>query len=328
MKFAIDVMSGERQPAELIRGAVGAAREFELELILVGDRATIERGLRDSKISDTDRIEIEHSDDVITMHESPAVACRQKKNASVMTAARLVKEERAAGFFSPGNTGATLGAAVMHIKRLHRIKRPVLATIFPTIDDSQILIGDLGANIECTPVMLYQFAVLMHAFAENILGSTSPRIGLMNVGEEENKGTPAHLKAFQMLKESSLNFYGNVEGRDVFTSRVDVIVCDGFSGNILLKTAEGTLKTMGRFLKQAARKSLRNMIGGWLFKPAFDDMKARFDQDKVGGAALMGLAGVVMVGHGASNGEAVKNALRIGKEMIRCELNTQIEEML
>ena len=329
MKIAVDAMGGDRAPRDVVEGVVQAVLEYGTEAILVGDepriRAELDRICNGGKL---DLISIQHASQMIGMGESPIVACRSKPDASVVVAARMVSEERAAAMVSVGNTGACMTAALLGLGRMRGVQRPAIGVPIPHPRGVTILL-DAGANVDCRPLHLAQFAVMGEVYAEQIWGIKRPRVGLLNVGEEEGKGGETMQEAHLMLRDSGLNFIGNVEGRDIVNGRADVVVCDGFVGNIVLKFAEGMIEALFEFVKNGyAKGGPLVKLGAMLSKPVFSYMKETLDPAGFGGAPLLGLKGTCIVGHGSSSPRAVKNAIGTAMRFISHRTNSQIGERL
>lgn len=325
MWIAVDTASGDHGPSPIVQGAIMASKELGAQVILVGDRGQIEPILK-THPHDASKIEIEHCLDVITMEEQPAKAVRAKKDASVVVAARLVKEGRAVGFFSPGNTGASMAASTMTLGRLEGVKRPAVATPIPRLDNSATVLLDAGANTDPKPEYLIQWAIMGEIYSREILRIIHPKIGLLANGEEEGKGTEITLKAFEKLKKLPLNFVGNVEGRDIFGEGkpVDVVVTDGFTGNIVVKSIEGAAKAIFNVLKTNIKESQLAKTGALLLKPTLTAVKAQMDHSTYGGAPLLGVDGIVIIGHGSSNAWAVRNAIKLTQNFAEHRINQLI----
>lgn len=314
MKIAVDAMGGDYAPLEVVRGAVAAARTDGAEVILVGDPTEIDRVGREAGLP-CPGVEVVPASQKVEMGEHPAAALRQKKDSSLAVAAHLVREGRAGALVSAGNTGAAMAFSLFTWGRLAGIERPAIAAPFPTVEGFAVLI-DAGANAEVKPRYLLQFAQMGSVYAESVYGRVRPRVGLLNVGTEKEKGTPALQEAYKLLAESDLNFVGNVEGRDVPLGIADVIVCDGFTGNILLKFAEGLAGGLMHLLKKELLGSPRTKLGAYLARPAFTALRRRMDYTEYGGAPLLGLKGLTIISHGSSNAAAIRNAIRVARESL------------
>ena len=325
MRIALDVMGGDRGPDEIIRGALLAVDEFDLETILLGPREVVEKGLTSAACTESQRkrIHIEHASQAVGMDESPVVAIRKKKDSTIMVGFDLVKQGRADALVSAGNSGATMAAGIKKLGRLKNVMRPGIAGIFPTLK-TPVIIMDVGANVECRPQYLVQFAVMAAACANVLFHKQSPKVGLLSIGEEAGKGNTLIKETHDLLKQSFLNYEGNVEGRDVFQGEVDVIVCDGFVGNICLKISEGLAEAAMKMLGQEIRKSLAAQVGYLLARKAFRDFKKRVDYAEYGGAPLLGINGIAIISHGKSTALAIKNAIKVAAEMVDHRVNDSI----
>lgn len=322
-RIAVDAMGGDWAPREIVEGAVRAVRESGCAVILVGHRNVVAQELERLDVAEGE-VEVEHASEVVAMEER-AIAVRQKRDASVRVCARLVREGRARAFFTAGNTGAAMVAAKMVMGTVPGVDRPALAAVFPN-QRGRTVVLDVGANLEARTSHLREFAVMGHFFAQEIVGTPAPRIGLMSVGEEDGKGTDQHRERFRVLKESGLNFVGNVEGGDVFQGTVDVIVCDGFVGNVLLKASEALADYLGSLVRQELSHSMRSKMAFALAEPAFQRMRERTDWSEHGAAPLLGVEGGCFIGHGRSTAKAVHSAIRRAEEFCRAELHDAIRE--
>lgn len=312
MQIAVDAMGGDHAPGEIVRGAVEAARERIADIILVGDQRLLEPEL--NPLHPPANIDIVHTEQVVAMDEQPALALRRKRDASIMVATRLVKEGRAAAVVSAGSTGAQMAAALLVLGRSGKIQRPAIATLIPTLKGPKLLL-DAGANVDCRPEHLLEFAMMGNVYAARVMGIREPRVGLLNIGTEACKGNEQTLGAFNLLKAANLNFIGNIEGRDIFTGDTDVIVCDGFVGNVLLKFGEGMAQALFTMIAGEVKKTLRAKIGAALVLPALRALKKQVDYTEYGGAPLLGVQGVSIICHGSSNARAIKNAIKVA---VRC----------
>ena len=321
-------MGSDHAPHPEIDGALAAARDFGVKVILVGQPERVVPELkRCGWRGDGDRgIEFVEAAEVIGMGESVASSVRRKKKSSLRVGTRLVKEGKADGFISAGNTGAAMATAKMVLGMLPGVDRPALAALIPTKSAKPTLLLDVGANSECKPQHLVQFAIMGDAYSRAVLGTVGPVVGLMSIGEEEAKGNDLTKEAFPLLREmSSLNFMGNVEGRDVFSGAVDVIVTDGFTGNVMLKLSEGLTDAMLSMIKRELTASAVTKAGAMLAKPAFRNIKKRLDYSEHGGAPLLGVRQIVIIGHGSSNSRAIRNAIRNVKEFSESRAAAAIE---
>jgi glycerol-3-phosphate acyltransferase PlsX len=313
MKIALDAMGSDARPAPDVEGAVMAAREFGLTIILVGDETKIKAELAKHNTAGLD-LPIVHTPTEIEMTEH-VDAVKSKKDASLNVAVKLVKQNQADAFVTMGNSGAAMAAALLGLGRIKGIERPAFAAVIPS-GDAYVLLLDIGANAEVKPEYLYQFAWMGSIYANKVMGIANPRVALLSNGEEEGKGTLTVREAFARIKQSKLNFIGNAEGRHILRAFADVIVSDGFAGNVMIKTMEGTAETLIDFLKTEIKKRPLAMLGAALAKPAFDALKKRLDYAEIGGAPVLGVDGVTIIGHGRSNAKAVKNALRAAKRAL------------
>jgi len=320
-------MGGDHAPRVEVEGAILAARELGVRVLLVGIETKVREELERHRHNGLP-IEIVPATEVITMTDSPSQAFRRKKESSVHVAARLVRDGKAEALVSAGNTGAVMTVARFVIGTLPSVDRPALAAAFPNMKEKISVILDVGANVDSKPEQIEQFAVMGDIYFRAIWGVKRPRVALLSIGEEEAKGNELTREATIRLKNLSLNFVGNVEGRDVFRGNVDVVVCDGFIGNIALKISEGLVEHIGSMLKKAIKSSLTSQIGYALSKRAFDDFRKRTDYSETGGAPLLGIRGITVIGHGRSNPNAIKNAIRVANELCRLRVNEKIEQEL
>ncbi|MCH9647498.1 MAG: phosphate acyltransferase PlsX [Deltaproteobacteria bacterium] len=323
MFIAVDAMGGDHAPREVVSGAVQVAREQGTQILLVGNSALLESELRRLGASSLKEIEIVHAEEVVGMDEPAVTPLRKKKRSSIRICADLVKKGRAQAMVSAGNTGAVMISAKMVLGTIEGVDRPALAAEFPNPQGRTVVL-DVGANVDTKPSQLREFAVMGHFYSQEINGIHSPRIGLMSIGEEETKGTGKTRVAFQVLQETGLNFVGNVEGRDVFSGSVDVIVCDGFVGNVLLKSAEAVAELIKTMLRRELQKSPLRQIGALLARPAFEDLAKRTDYREYGAAPLLGLRGGCFIAHGRSNSTAIKNSIRRAEEFVAAETPEKI----
>ena len=326
--IALDAMGSDRAPKPEIEGALQAARQFGIRVLLVGPEPQIKAELDRHRSSSRHLLEIVHASEIIGMSEKAAHAVRSKRDSSMHVGLRLVREGQAAGFVSAGNTGAAMATAKMILGALPGVDRPALAAVFPTALGTTAILLDVGANVDCKPQNLEQFAVMGETYCRKIFGTKRPRVGLLSIGEEETKGNELTREAFPLLKQLPLNFVGNVEGRDIYGGRVDVIVADGFVGNVALKTSEGVAQLVSSTLKESLRATITRQVGYMLSRSAFTDFKKRLDHTEYGGAPLLGVKGVCIITHGSSNANAIKNALRVAAEFAEREINEKIEKEL
>ncbi|KUK36505.1 MAG: Phosphate acyltransferase [Thermacetogenium phaeum] len=327
MIIAVDAMGGDFAPAEVIKGAVDAVREEGVEIILVGPERIIEEELSKHHYP-SDRISIANATEVIGMNEHPATAVRRKRDSSLMVAAQLVKKGQASALISAGNTGAQMAASLLVLGRLAGIERPGIATILPSPKGPRVLI-DSGANVDTRAVHIVQFAYLGKTYAESVLGIANPRVALLNVGGEPNKGSESVREAYRILEGAEkINFVGNIEGRDLLTADVDVIACDGFVGNVVLKTAEGLAMNLVAMMKNRLRKNPFRMLGGILVRPALKEIFSDFDYTEIGGAPLLGVQGISIICHGSSHARAIRSAIRTASRAVKGDLVGRISKAL
>lgn len=326
MKIAIDVMGGDYAPQAVIEGLKLAMQDFHDvdRFLLVGDEQIIHRQLSEREIDpDQSRLEIVPASQIVGMDEPSSIALRQKKDSSITVAAGLLKDQRADAIVSAGHTGAAVASTVVKVRMLPGIDRPGIATVFPAPPGNFVLL-DAGANVDCKPIHLAHYALLGEAYSHFVLGVERPTVGLLSVGEEDGKGNELIKNSTKILKQLPLNFVGNVEGHDMFNNNVDVVVCDGFVGNAVLKCCESLAKTISRLLKENLKKSPVRMAGALLSKNAFRELKELTDHEEYGGAPLLGINGSCIIAHGSSSPKAIRNAIRVSREMVRTELNQQI----
>ena len=325
----LDAMGGDHAPRAEVEGAVLATREYpDVRVILVGIEEKVRAELSRVRHANLP-IEVVAASDVVTMTDSPSHAFRRKKDSSLHVAARLVRDGKADALVSAGNTGAVMTVARFVLGTLPSVDRPALAWAFPNIKDRVSVMLDVGANVDSKAMHIEQFAVMGEVYYRALWGVKRPRVALLSIGEEDVKGNDLTREAAALLKQqTSLNFVGNVEGRDVFRGNVDVIVCDGFIGNIALKLSEGLVEHIGGMLKKAIKSSITSQIGYALSKKAFDAFRKRTDYAEYGGAPLLGVRGVTIIGHGRSNANAIKNAVRVAAELCRSGMNEKIEQEL
>ncbi len=326
MRIAIDGMGGDRAPQVVVDGVVMAAKEYDYDLVLVGDKTILRRELSRYRRY-PDNIFIEHAPEVVAMDEPPAISVRKKRNSSIAIGVELLKNGEADAFVSAGNTGAVVCSATLGLGLLPGIERPGISIVFPTFKGVSMMI-DVGANIDPKPLHLLHYGIMGDAYSKYILNKSKPTIGLLSIGEEATKGTDFIKETHKLLDESRLNFVGNVEGRDVFTGRCDVVLCDGFVGNVVLKVAEGIGGAITKLLKSQIKNSVLAKIGALMSKPAFMRLWKDLDYSEYGGAPLLGVAGHVIISHGSSSSKAIKNAIRRGAEYKENELNKRIVEEL
>jgi glycerol-3-phosphate acyltransferase PlsX len=326
MKIAVDAMGGDRAPEEIVAGAVDAAREFNLQIILVGHQERIEHELRRHHIRDLP-VYIQHASEVVSMAESPAKALRKKKDSSLKVSIDLVRDGRAEGVVSAGNSGAAMAVAMFSLKKLEHIDRPAIVAHMPTLTGTTVLL-DVGGNVDCKPLHLAQFAVMGSVYATYLLHQEAPRVGLLSNGTEDSKGTVTTRETDRLLRTSSLNYIGYVEGRDIFPGGVDVVVCDGFVGNIVLKASEGLAAAMTTRLKQELTATPIRKLGALLCRDAFRNLAKTVDYAEYGGAPLLGVNGNCFIAHGSSCRRAIKNAIRASAEFAARKVNDHLIDEL
>jgi glycerol-3-phosphate acyltransferase PlsX len=324
MRIAVDGMGGDNAPREIVAGAVEAARLHDYKIVLVGDQTLLREEL--AKYRDVPKsVTVHHAGSFIRMDESATLAIRKKKDNSMSICADLAKEGVVDAIVTAGHTGAAVVASTIKLRMLEGIERPGIGILLPTIKTPTLLI-DVGANIDPKPIHLFQYALMGDVYFRYILRKNRPSVGILNIGEEESKGTDYIKEAHQLLNKSSLNFIGNVEGRDIFNGKVDIVVCDGFVGNVVLKVSESIAGVIGKLLKQQLQKNYITMLGAFLAKPAFDALKKEIDYSEYGGAPLLGVDGNVIISHGSSDARAIKSAIRVAGEFVKYEINQHILE--
>jgi len=323
---AVDAMGGDHAPVAEVAGAVQAARLWDVPIILVGDETRIREELSAHDCRGLD-IGIRHASEVVGMHDSASDAVRKKKDSSIRVAFELVRNGEAHAVVSAGNSGATMAAGMFVLKRIKGIDRPAIATVMPNLKD-QTLVLDAGGNVDCKPLHLKQFAVMGAVYSRQILNKPSPRIGLLSNGTEEGKGNDLTRDSHELLKKTDLNYVGYVEGRDVYNGQADVVVCDGFVGNVLLKVSEGLAEAIGSMLKQELGKRWFSKIGYLLARPAFKAFKKKVDYAEYGGAPLLGINGVGMICHGGSNPRAIANAILFARDYAGNKVIEKLAEQL
>jgi len=321
MAIAVDAMGGDSPLAVQIEAAVRAIRDFAIEVVLVGAEDQINKTLKQHSY-DQHKLRIVNSTEIVEMNESPAQALRQKKNSSIRVAVDLVKAGEAEAIVSAGNTGASMAIAKFVFKSIEGIERPAIATLMPSVHRNHpFVLLDIGANTDCKPLYLLQFALMGDAYARTYLHLENPRVALLNNGEEEGKGYLELKETYDLLKQSTLNFAGNIEGKSMFRDRVDVVVCDGFVGNIALKVAEGTFDFVRSVLREEVKSSLLSKLGYLAMKGPFRALGERADYSEVGGAPLLGVNGVVIICHGNSKVHTFRNAIKHAQECAEQKLN-------
>jgi glycerol-3-phosphate acyltransferase PlsX len=321
-------MGGDDAPKAEVEGAIRAARSLGVRVILVGKQDIVRAELDQHEDIGDLPIEVLHASEQITMEDSAAKAMRNKRDSSIRVAARLVRDGLADGVVSAGNTGAVMATAKLVQGMLPGVDRPALASAFPTAKGTPVVVVDVGANVDCSPRMLAQFAVMGDIYSRVIFHTHRPRVGLLSIGEEEHKGNDLTRAATPLLKALPIHFIGNVEGRDIYAGKTDVIVCDGFIGNVALKVSEGLVEMMSKMLRESLEATITRKIGSLLARTAFNEFKKRVDYSEYGGAPLLGVKGVCIVTHGRSNANAIKNAIRVAVEFAEGKVNERIEAEL
>ncbi len=323
MKIALDAMGGDHGPAPCIEGALQAAKELDVEVILVGDEAVLKRECARLGVTDP-RIAIRHAPQVVEMHESPAAVARKKRDSSIWIATELVKNGEAGAVVSPGNTGASMVSSFFVLGLTKGVERPAIATSLPTLTGEAIML-DVGANVDCSAKHLEQFALMGNEYGKHLFRKPNPRVGLLSIGEEDSKGNEVTKEAFKLLKAGSLNFIGNVEGREVYSGTADVVVCDGFIGNVALKISEGVAETIKKLLLKEISSSWLGRLAYPLIAAPLLNLKRKIDYAEFGGAPLLGVNGITIICHGRSSAKAIKNAIRRAKGMAEGRVHELIQ---
>jgi len=325
MKIALDAMGGDHAPAAEVEGAAHAVREYGVEVVLVGDETLVKEEIRRQGLDGLPGLTLHHASQRVEMHEKPSQVVRRKRDSSIWIATELLKKGEAEAVISAGNTGATVVTAFFLLGVLKGVERPAIAALLPTLT-GQVILVDVGATVDCTAEHLTQFAWMGHEYAQHVLHKAHPTVGLLSIGEEETKGNEVTKETFKRLKETPLNFVGNVEGREIIIGKADVVVCDGFIGNVALKITEGVAEAVKKMLvKEIAAGSFLNRLGYVLLRPAFARYKRRLDYAEFGGACLLGVNGICIISHGRSSGRAIKNAIRVAKEIFEGRVNERIQ---
>lgn len=321
MKIAVDAMGGDNAPQAVIDGVLSALKETKGEIILVGDKGKIEPFLK----KDFSQIPIHHASEVVEMDESPSFAIRKKKDSSIVKAIDLLRNGEVDAVVTAGNTGAYVAAATIHLKLIPGINRAALASPLPTAKGVSLLL-DVGATVDSSAENLFQFAIMGNIYASKIMEKENPAVGLINIGEESSKGNYIARKAYEMMEKSNLNFIGNIEGRDIFSGDIDVIVCDGFVGNILLKSLEGFTEALELSLKKEIKKNIFAKFGAFLIKDAYKTLKHKLDYASYGGVPLLGTSGYCIKAHGASSSSAIKNSILVAEKEVKTGVNKEIQK--
>ncbi|MFA6321160.1 MAG: phosphate acyltransferase PlsX [Candidatus Omnitrophota bacterium] len=326
MKIVIDAMGSDMAPAVEVQGAIQAVEEFGYDLILVGDEALIKPEL-DKRGGGRGKINIIHSPERIEMHEPAAISVRRKRKSSIVMGLEMLKRDEADGFVSAGNTGAVVCAATLSLRLLPGVERAGIAICIPTLKGVSV-ITDVGANIDPKPIHLLQYGIMADAYSKYILHKPNPTVGLLNVGEEESKGTDFIKETHTLLSESKLNFIGNIEGRDIYAGTADIVLCDGFVGNVILKVSESVVDTIVKLLKKEIKANVIATVGAVLARSAFNGLRKKMDYSEYGGAPLLGVDGRCIISHGSSDPKAIKNAIRVAGEFMTQGVNKHIVEEL
>lgn len=325
LTIALDAMGGDVAPTNEIEGALQAVQDFPVSVMLVGPESQLRQEVRRRAGGLPRGLHFLEAPETIDMDEPVAQALRRKRRSSIHVGLRAVHEGRADAFVSAGNTGAVMALAKIMIRTPRMIDRPALAAVVPTVTGRSTVLLDVGANSECKPAHLVQFAIMGDIYARYVLHVRRPRVGLISIGEEEAKGNDLTRESYKLLEHSGLNFVGNVEGRNVYSGETDVIVCDGFTGNVILKTSEGILEMLLKVLRQELMRSMQTKVGAMLSRPAFRNIKKRFDYAEFGGAPLLGVRRTCIISHGRSNAQAIRNAIRTAMEMAEHHVCERIE---
>ena len=328
LTIAVDAMGGDHAPKSEVEGAIQAARAYYARVILVGQEPILRAELALHPSAAHLPIEIHHASEFITMEDSAAKAVRTKKDSSIRVACRLMRDGIAQGVVSAGNTGAVMATTKMVQGMIPGVDRPALAMALPTGTGRPVVVVDVGANVDCTPAMLAQFAVMGEIYSRLIFKTSRPRVGLLSIGEEEHKGNELTRAVSPLLRGLAINYLGNVEGRDIFTGEADVVICDGFVGNVVLKVSEGLVDVFKSMLKESLQANIARMMGAKLASGAFAEFRTKLDYSEYGGAPLLGLKGVSIICHGRSNANAIKNAIRVAAEFANGRVNEKIEAEL
>jgi glycerol-3-phosphate acyltransferase PlsX len=314
MRIVLDAMGGDDAPQVAVEGGIWAVREYGVDVVMVGQQEVLEAEVANHDASGLN-LPIVHASQVIEMEDEPAIAAKSKKDSSMVVGMDLLKAGEAEAFFSAGNSGGVMAAALFRLGRIQGVRRPALSAIYPTMKGSCLLL-DVGANTDCKPEWLLQFGIMGSIYAEKVLGVEEPKVGIVSSGEEEGKGSTLVKEAYELLKASHLNFIGNVEGRDIPPGLADVVITDGLTGNVIIKLSEGLAKFLTGIIEKEIRSNTLTTLGGLLAKPAFGRAKKVLDYAEIGGVPLLGVNGVVIVGHGRSDAKAIKNGIGVAKRAV------------
>ncbi len=327
MKIVLDAMGGDHAPLVNIEGAVETVRDADgIEVVLVGDESAIRKELKGRKYP-SGSITVVHASQVVEMNESPTTAIRRKRDSSIRVGLGLVKKGEADAFVSAGHSGVVMGTSLLLLGMSKGVDRPAIATLMPTLRDTFVLL-DVGANVDCKPENLKQFALMGNIYCSLILGREKPKVGLLSIGEEDIKGNELTKEAFKLIKQTGIRFIGNIEGKDIFTGMADVVVCDGFTGNIALKISEGLAEVILKMLKHEIANVAAGRLGYLMLKPAIRNFKKRTDYDEYGGAPLLGINGTSIISHGRSSAKAIRNALRVADDFSRKRVYEAISDAI
>jgi|SRR5690625_2461860 len=326
MKIVVDGMGGDNAPVEIVKGVVDAVKETGIKIIIVGNEEIINKELNKYDYP-KGSINVHHAQEVISNEDDPVLAIRRKKDSSMVQGLRLVAQDKADGFLSAGNTGALLAGGLFIVKRIEGIERAALSTVYPTLNGMSLLL-DAGANVDCKPEYIKQFALMGSIYMENVLNIPNPKVGLVNIGVEETKGNQQAKDSYNLLKSTQLNFVGNVEGRELSQGAADVIVCDGFVGNVILKTTEGVAMSVFQQLKEVLTSNLKTKIGTLFIKEDLKQLKSKLDYREYGGAPLLGTRKPIVKAHGSSDAYAIKNAIKQLISFIEKDVVSIVEEHL
>ncbi len=330
--IALDAMGSDKAPDPEIKGAILAARQLDVRVHLVGPEDLLRPKLREClkgyTKKDRPAVFLVQASEWISMEDKAALAVRSKRDSSMRVGLKMVREGKASGFVTAGNTGAGMATAKMVLGSLTGVDRPALATVLPTTVGRPCVLLDVGANVDCDAQNLVQFAIMGSVYAKNVLGIANPRVGLLSIGEEETKGNTLTRETLPLLRQCPINFIGNVEGRDLYNGHADVVVCDGFVGNVAIKTTEGVVKLMTSGLRQSLKSTITSQVGALLSQKAFKAFKKTLDYTEYGGAPLLGVRGASVIGHGSSNDRAIFNAIRVTAEFANAEVNAGVEALL
>ncbi len=327
IRIAVDGMGGDYAPQVIVDGAVRAANDFDhIEVVLVGQEDALKRELKKHKLTGG-KLVVKHASEIVTMSDTPVASLKKKKNSSIAVCIDLLQKKEVDAIVSAGNTGAAVAAATLRLGMLRGVKRPGIAINTPSLQGMSVVM-DVGANLNPSPNELLHYAIMSTVYAKSILKKRNPSVGLLNIGEEECKGTEVIQEAHKLLRDSTLNFIGNIEGRDFFNGKADCIICDGFVGNVVLKLLESVLETSKILVKRNMQKNPLSYVGAYFMKPAIKSVLEDINYEEAGGAPLLGVDGTVIIGHGISSAKAIRNAIRKAGEFVSNQVNDQIVDMI